>query len=114
MVVFQSVTQTPFAPTDMPWDKVAPVWTLVASAFVAGSIRATEPFSLSSHRIVPSVARDCGFTAAMLASGTIGVAGKGVGVGDRIGVGEGTAVGDGVGTGAGPMPDPPLKTPRPS
>ena len=60
MAVFHSVTQTPFAPTEMPWGKssVPPVWMAAPGVFVVGSIRATDPVSFSSHRTVPSVARD--------------------------------------------------------
>src|SRR6187200_2032285 len=80
---------------------------LAPLAFVAGSIRATDPVSLNAHTAVPSVASEIGLTTAMLAVGTIGVAGNGDSEGDGMADGDGVAVGDGVGLNLGPMPEPP-------
>src|SRR6476660_8899145 len=91
------------------------------AVFLTGSMRATDPVAVSSHRAFPSVARDWIPGVATLPVGTMGVAGKGDGDGvggngeNGIGVGEGFAVGDGVaiGLGPGPKPEPPPKTPNP-
>src|SRR3954451_14544402 len=89
------------------------------AVFVAGSMSATDPVSVSSQTAFPSVARDCVVGAATVAVGTMGVAAngegdaeKGVGLddgvarGDGIAVGEGVGLGDGVRLGAGAMPKP--------
>src|SRR3954452_23584183 len=81
VVVSQSVTQTPFLSTEMPLYRSVfpPVWMPAPAVFVAGSMSATDPVSVSSQRAFPSVARDWVVGAATVAVGTMGVAANGEG-----------------------------------
>src|SRR3954452_711121 len=86
--------------------------------FVAGSIRATDPVSVSSQRAFPSVPRDCALRAATVAVGTMGVAGNGEGDGvggnaeNGMAVGDEVGLGDAVGPGTGATPKPPPSMPN--